>query len=171
MQNSNLPQFKIESLTKEHDRQSFNCGIESLDNYFKTQAGQDFRNKVAITFVLLKENIIAGYYTLSNTSIPLSDFPETVTKKLPRYPLIPATLIGRLARDLRFKKDGIGEVLLVDALKRSLTLSQQIASFAVVVDAENDAARRFYLKHKFISFAHRTDKLYLPMATIAKLSF
>src|ERR1700727_3080786 len=122
MQQSGLPQFRIESLARQHDRQNFNCGIESLDNYFKTQAGQDARNKVAVTFILLKDNIIAGYYTLSNTSIPLDEFPEAVQKKLPKYPLGSATLIGRLARELRYKKERIGEILLVDALKRSLLL-------------------------------------------------
>ena len=166
-----MSQFKIEQLARAHDRQNFHCGVENLDRYFKTQAGQDARNKVAVTFVLLKDNIIAGYYTLSNTSIPLSEFPEAIQKKLPKYPLVPATLIGRLARDIRFKSERLGEVLLVDALKRSLLLSREIASFAIVVDAENEHARQFYLRQKFIAFASCADKLYLPMATVEKLSF
>lgn len=171
MQESPLSKFKIEQLGQKHNRQDFRCGTESLDQYLHRQAGQDLRNKIAVTFVLLKENSIAGYYTLSNTSIALAELPQSTIKKLPKYPLVPATLIGRLARDLRFKKEGIGEILLIDALKRSLLLSRQIASFAVIVEAENEQAARFYLQYKFIRFADRTERLYLPMHTVEKLQF
>ena len=166
---SGSPKFRIEQLGRQHDRQNFNCGIDSLDRYFHNQAGQDLRNKVAVTFLLLKEDIIAGYYTLSNTSILLSEFPAAVQKRLPKYPVIPDTLIGRLARDMQFRAEGIGEILLIDALKRSLLLSHQIASFATVVEAENTYALQFYLNYKFIQFASRTNHLYLPMSSIEKL--
>ena len=169
MQNDPSTLYKIEPLGHKHDRQGFSSGVNSLDRYFKLQAGQDARNKVAVTFVLLKDNQIAGYYSLSNTSIPLAEFPEALRKKLPKYSVIPATLIGRLARDERFKSKGIGEILLMDALNRSLLLSQQIASFAVIVDAENQNAQQFYLKYKFIPFADKQNRLYLPLVSIEKL--
>ncbi len=114
MSDAESPIFRIEQLERQRDRQNFSCGIDSLDKYFHYQAEQDLRNRVAVTFLLLKGDCIAGYYTLSSTSIPLIDFPEAVQKKLPKYPVVPATLIGRLARDKRFKGEGIGEILLVD---------------------------------------------------------
>jgi predicted GNAT family N-acyltransferase len=163
--------FRIEPLGN-HNRAAFSCGVEVLDRYLREQAGQDARRKAAMPFVLMTgENRIAGYYTLSANIILAEDLPVETVKKLkwPRYPELPVTLIGRLARDSVFRGQGIGELLLIDALKRALTTSAQVASLAVVVDAKDEEARRFYSTYGFLSFPDERKRLYLPMKTIEKL--
>jgi len=164
--------YRIEPLEpRRHDRDGFSCGKEPLDRYLKQQASQDARNKIAAPFVALPEGstIVAGYYSLSALSIPLGKLPDAVAKKLPRYPEVPVTLLGRLARDMRHKGQGLGELLLMDSLARSLTTSRQVASFAVVVDAIDTEAYAFYQHFEFLPFPDRPDRLFLPMRVIEKL--
>jgi GNAT superfamily N-acetyltransferase len=164
---------RIEPLSDTHNRAAFSCGVDSLDKYLQVQAGQDAKRRVAATFVMISEeepDHILGYYTLSSNAIDPGELAPAIRKKLPPYPLIPATLIGRLARDERHKGQGIGEHLLIDALNRSFEHSREIASFAVVVDAIDDKAHAWYLeKWRFIPCQARNDRLYLPMKTIEKL--
>ena len=163
--------FRIEPLG-DHDRSSFQCEAAPLERYLKEQAGQDARKNVAAPFVLLTAtDQIAGFYTLSSTTLRSDDLsPELLKKlKLPRYPQLPATLLGRLARHSDFRGQGIGELLLTDALKRAYTLSRQIASLAVIVDAKDERAVKFYREFGFERFIDAADKLYLRMDTIGKL--
>lgn len=113
---------------------------------------------------------IAGYFTLTSDNI-LSDIPAELIKqlKLPRYQVVGATLLGRLASDLSFRGQGVGEILLIDALKRSLEMSRGIASAAVVVDAKDNHARKFYAGFGFIAFPESVKRLFLPMQTIEQL--
>ena len=151
-----------------HDRSGFESGVEPLDRYFRTQAGQDARKKLAAPFVLvLPDGSLAGYYTLSSTAVKLPELPETVVRRLPRYPLVPATLLGRLAIDRRHQGKGYGRFLLADALYRAL--HSEIASFAVIVEAKDESARRFYLRESFLSFPDQPMKLFRPMADIEAL--
>jgi len=163
--------FSINRLNKSHNREKFSCGVTLLDDYVRKQAGQDTRKHLSVTYILNDEmlNKVAGYYTLSSTTIELSDLPEKLSKKLPRYPLLPATLIGRLAIDQNYQKQGLGEVLLIDALKRANEASEAVASLAVIVEAINVNALRFYKKYNFKSFLSHKSKLYLPMKVIYKL--
>jgi predicted GNAT family N-acyltransferase len=122
-------------------------------------------------YVLLADNRIAGYYTLSADNIDARDLPAGLVAQLnlPRYPYIGATFIGRLARDLAYKGSGVGELLLVDALKKSLSMSRDIASVAVVVDAKDARAQQFYVDFGFTPFPDSMKKrLFLPMVTIEK---
>lgn len=155
------------ALAPHHDRNSFQCGTPELDNYLKKQVAQDVRRNVAAAYVLVDEvrpAEIIGYYTLSSYAVETAGLPEEVQRKLPRYDLTPAILIGRLARDLRFP--GMGGHVLADALRRILRHSREIGSAAVVVDVKNDAARRFYLKHGFLGFQEISDRLFLPVKAI-----
>jgi GNAT superfamily N-acetyltransferase len=121
-------------------------------------------------FVLTPDGkTISGYYTLSQYAIDLGDVPEEVAKELPKYPAVSATLLGRLAVSTDFRGKGLGEKLLMDALHRSLKLSEQIASTGVVVDAKDDAARAFYRKYGFIELPKVNKRLFLPMGTIEEL--
>ena len=160
--------FRLEALTEGHDRAAFVCGEEDLDLYFRTQVTQDIRRHIANCFVALeiKTERVAGFYTIAATSIPLTDLPQDVTKRLPRYPTVPAVRIGRLAIDRGFQGCGLGAALLADAAKR--TLEAPPAAFALVVDAKNDRAVAFYEHHGFIAFAGRPRTLFLPIATAAK---
>ena len=166
-----LPDYRIEALGKQHDRKAFSCGVEPLDRYLKEQAGQDARKRVAAPFVLClgQGNAVVGYYTLSSLSVNVADWPEDVARKLPRYPVVPATLLGRLAVDRSLRGKGAGEHLLIDALRRSLEASREIASVAVVVDAKDEDARTFYEHYGFLPFADAPGRLFLQMGTIAEL--
>ncbi|MBI5439862.1 MAG: GNAT family N-acetyltransferase [Deltaproteobacteria bacterium] len=153
-------------LGDQHDRAAFSCGVETLDRYFRAQAGQDSRKRVATCFVVVgQDGSVAGYYALSATSVLLVDPPSEVAKKLPRYPAIPATLLGRLAVDRRQHGRGLGELLLFDAFSR--TLRSEIASFAFVVDAKDEAAQAFYEHYGFRPLPSAGRRLFLPLAEIA----
>ncbi|WP_427156796.1 GNAT family N-acetyltransferase [Aliinostoc sp. HNIBRCY26] len=160
--------YFIEPLGK-HDRAAFCCGVEELDCYLKQQAGQDARKRVAASFVLVEKSSgsIAGYYTLSATSIKLGELPTEISKKLPKYPIVPATLLGRLAVNQKHRQKGLGEMLLMDALYRSL--NSEIATTAVIVEAKDDDARSFYEHYNFMSFPTFSHRMFLMMETIAKM--
>ena len=160
----------FEPLGPAHDRAAFSCGVEGLDNYLRKQAGQDVRKRVAVAFVLTPDGkTVAGYYTLSQYSVELDAIPDGLAAKLPKYPFVPATLIGRLAVSNEFRGQRLGELLLMDALNRCLSGSKQVASAVVIVDAKDDSAAAFYKKYGFIELPKTPKRLFLPMATIEKL--
>lgn len=163
--------YRIEALGKQHDRSGFTCGSEPLDRYLRVQAGQDTRKRVAATFVLCEgtSNTVIGFYTLSAISVDIGSWPEDVAKKLPRYPVLPATLLGRLAIDRQLQGRGAGEHLLMDALHRSWQASRQVASVAVVVDAKDSRAVEFYTRYDFTPFVDPPIRLFLPMSVIEQL--
>ncbi len=161
--------YLIEPLGKKHNRAAFCCGVDPLDNYFHKQAGQDARKRISAPFVLVEKSsgFVAGYYTLSSTSIQIGELPIEITKKLPKYPQLPATLLGRLAVDQNHRQKGLGEMLLMDALYRSW--QNKIATIAVVVDAKDDQARSFYEHYEFTCFPDYSHRLFLMIEIIAKL--
>jgi ribosomal protein S18 acetylase RimI-like enzyme len=164
------PKFRFDLLGPAHDRAGFSCGVPALDNYLRKQAGQDVRRRVAVAFVATPDGkTIAGYYTLSQYSVELGVLPEELAGKLPHYPLVPATLIGRLAVSVAFRGQGIGELLLMDAFYRCLGGSRQAASAAVIVDAKDERAAAFYRKYGFLELPKVGRRLFLPMATIEGL--
>ena len=162
--------YRVEPLGEQHDRAGFSCGVDALDHYFRHQAGQDVRRKLAAVFVLhdTAAGAVVGYYTLSATSIEPSSLPPAIAKRLPRYADLPAVLLGRLAVDTRYRGRGFGELLMTDALRRSLAQSDQIAAMAVVVDAKDETARRFYEKYGFRRFADDEHRLFISMSDIAR---
>jgi GNAT superfamily N-acetyltransferase len=165
------PEFFAEPLGPQHNRAAFSYEAEPLDRYLKQQANQDSRKSLSVTYVLVPaedRSRIAGYYTVSSDVIPIDDLPPELVRKLrlPNYDTIPATLIGRLARDVSYKGKGIGELLLSNALQLAWRASQKIASWAVTVDSKDEKASRFYLAFGFIPFADTHRRLYLPMRTI-----
>jgi GNAT superfamily N-acetyltransferase len=151
-------------LSSLHKKNSFACEEPSLENYLKKQAGQDVKRQVAACFILEEDGgIIKGYYTLSSDSVDRALVPEELQKKLP-YKTRPVTLLGRLARDTNYKGQGIGELLLADALKRAYQASSAIGSWAVVTDPIHEKARRFYEGFGFISLER--GRMFIPMDTI-----
>lgn len=165
------PSTLTQVLARAHDRKGFSCGNDMLDRYLQTQARQDVQRNLAQVFVLLDadQQTIQGYYSLSNSSLQLSELPEELTRRLPHYPKIPVTLLGRLAVDTRYQGQGSGRLLLVDALNRSARQAKEIGSMAVVVDAIDEAAVRFYEKYHFLSLPNTPDTLFIEMTTIQKL--
>jgi predicted GNAT family N-acyltransferase len=164
------PEYHVEALQTIHDRSSFDCGVPELDEYLHHQAGQDARRKVAAPFVMLnRQNAIVGYYTLSAYAVDGRQLPNATAKRLPRYPLLPATLLGRLALSRQCRGLGLGRLLLMDALLRSWKNTAEVASMAVVVEARDESARAFYQHHEFVTLAEHPNRLFLEMATIDRL--
>jgi len=163
--------YRIEPLSKAHPRDNFHCGVEALDRYLKQQARQDADKRVALPFVLIQppHHEVLGYYTLSASTIDVGDLPQPLAKKLPRYPQLPVTLLGRLAVDQGMRGRGVGEMLLMDAQANALKATQQVASMALVVDAKDDAAAAFYRHFEFVPLQVTPRRLFLPMATIAAI--
>lgn len=163
-------QYRTEPLSERHDRAAFSCGVESLDRYLQRQASQDVSKNVAAAFVITPDGkSIAGFYTLSAHVVNLGDLPENVAKKLPRYPNIPATLLGRLAVNTEFRGRGIGELLLLDAFQRVLTNTREVGSAVVVVDAKDERAREFYIRHDFVPLPSQPNRLFYTVKAIARL--
>lgn len=157
-------------LATTHEKAKFTCGKVMLDNYIQKQAKQDIKAKVSVCFVLSDDDKeIKGYYTLSNGSIPRSQLPESIIKQLPKYKDKPITLLGRLAIDNKFKRQKLGTLILLDALKRSFDISSSsVASMAVIVDPIDQEATDFYTKFGFILLPD-SGRMFLPMETIEQL--
>lgn len=166
---SNRLNYSIESLGSHHNRAAFSCRTELLNVYLQRYASQDAKKHLAAPFVLVEKgsSTVIGYYTLSALSINIDDLPTEISKKLPKYPQVPATLLGRLAVDKNYEGKGFGEILLMDALRANL--ENPIASMAVVVDAKDDKARSFYEHYEFIQFPNSPYRLFLTMKTIEEL--
>ena len=160
--------FRIEPLAKGHNRSGFDCGSLPLNQYFLRQVGQDTRRRVAVCFVAVDTatDRVAGFYTLAAGSIMLSDLPQSIARKLPRYPSVPIVRIGRLAVDVNHQGRQLGAALLFDAVKRSI--AADIAAFAIVVDAKDENAVRFYEKHGFVKLTSNGDSLFLPLGDAMK---
>jgi GNAT superfamily N-acetyltransferase len=162
---------RLEALGPQHDRSRFECGNAVLDHYFRQQAGQDIRRRLAAVFVMLDAatDDIVGYYSLSATSVEPQSLPEDVTRRLPRYPLLPAILLGRLAVALDYQGRGLGGLLLIDALRRSLGQSTQLGAVAELVDAIDDAAVQFYQHHDFQPLLDQPRRLFIAMERVARI--
>ncbi len=162
--------FVVEPLGPKHNRAGFSCGVENLNVYLLRQASQDFKKHVAVPFVLTPDGAtIAGYYTLSQYAVQLDLIPLELAKKLPKYPVVPATLLGRLAVSIAFRGQGHGATLLLDALHRTFLHSKALASAGVIVDAKDPAAVAFYSKYGFLELPTVERRLFLAMGTIEKL--
>jgi GNAT superfamily N-acetyltransferase len=163
--------FILEPLGRNHDRDGFHCGVESLDLYLKTQASQDMRRKANAVFVLSPEDTpsrITGYFTLCACGLAPGAIPEAARKHIPRYPMVSATLLGRLAVSREFQGQGLGSILLAKALAKAYENAAQVGSSMVVTDAINERAAKFYAAHGFIQLPE-SMRLVLPMRTIAAM--
>jgi len=164
---TDYPRLVIYPLNKTHQRSEFSSGNEQLDIYLKKRATQDIKRRISHVFVATTPESptkIVGYYSLSSLSIELNQLTEDTKRKLPRHP-IPAALIGRLAVSQNAQGMGIGKMLLADAIKRTLAVSNEIAIYAMVVDAIDESAESFYRQYGFLSLAAER-RLYLPLKSI-----
>jgi len=148
-----------------HARTAFASGNERIDRYFRETVSQDVKRGYAACYVLVERatGTLAGFYTLSAHGVPLNDIAADLRKKLPRYPSVPAVLIGWMGRDLGFRGDGIGTLLLYDAIAR--IAHSPIGAHAICADAIDDEAAAFYRKHQFRPLDSRPRGLFLPMKT------
>jgi len=162
---SNTPEYRIEALDPaRHHREGFTCESPALTEFLHRRARKEMETRASACFVLVAAKDpgrIVGYYTLSQTCVSSPKLPDSVTKKLPRYPELGATLIGRLARDLAWRGKEIGRLLLVDALRRSVRLSAEVGAVVVVTDPKDDKARAFYESYGFQALDER--RLFITM--------
>jgi GNAT superfamily N-acetyltransferase len=164
--------YRLEALAKHHDRDGFTCGVSSLDAYLKTQASQDMKRKANAVFVLTAADTprrICGYFTLCAYGIAPGAIPENARKYIPRYPMVSATLIGRLAIREGLQGKGLGSLLLAKALQKAFENAAVVGSSMVVVDAMDDKAATFYQAHGFVKLPE-SMRLILPMRVISEMS-
>jgi GNAT superfamily N-acetyltransferase len=153
-----------------HDRAAFSCGNELLDRYLRLQAGQDMARGVAAVFVATQRNDtrVRGYFTLSQSAILLGELPNAIKKRLPRYPDVPVTLLGRLAVDSSAQGTGLGALMLGDGCRRAAAVASEVPSVGVLVDAIDENAARFYQHFGFVALSPESARLFLPMVTIER---
>jgi len=152
-------------LAAHHDRAGFFSGVESQDRYFRTHAGQDIKRKANAVFVLCARSDpakVLGFYTLCASAIQLTDLPDAVRKHVPRYPMISATLIGRLAVAQAAQGGGLGSLLLADARRRAVASAAFVGSSLITVDEIDDRAAGSYMAHGFVRLS-ASRRLILPM--------
>ncbi|WP_422932164.1 GNAT family N-acetyltransferase [Singulisphaera sp. PoT] len=159
--------FAIEVLGPAHSRAGFSCGVEALDRYFQKQVTQDVRRRATACYVAVEAATakVAGYYTLAAAGVPLAEMPESLVKRLPRYPSVPVARLGRLAVDQTYRGNKLGAALLWDAVMRAVR--SEVAVLALVVDAKDDAAEAFYRHHGFAAFGADPRQLVLPLTNIS----
>ncbi len=160
--------FCVEVLGAGHARDGFSCGVESLDSYFARQATQDMRRQASACYVAVEVGTgkVAGYCTLAAGGVLLTDLPEAMRKRLPRYPSVPVARLGRLAVDQAFHGQKLGGALLADAAVRAAR--SEVAVFALVVDAKDDAALAFYRHHGFEGFGSKDRQLIVSLKHFAR---
>lgn len=165
------PDLRIVPLATDHDRDGFSCGVDSLDRYLRTQASQDVRRKANGVFILVEleqPRTVLGYYTLCATGLPQGDVPVAARKHIPRYPLVSATLVGRLAVSTARQGERLGAILLADAVQRAYASASTIGSSMLVVDAINERAAAFYEGNGFVRLPD-SMRLVLPIYVIEKM--
>lgn len=157
--------FRVEPLSSAHDRSRFVSGSLPLDRYLREQASQDIKRRIATCFVAvdIQTQDVVGFYTLTATSVTMDSLSPELVRKLPRYPVVPAALLGRLAVAASAQGRGLGAALLADALLRVARVEMGV--YAMLVDAKDEAAQRFYEKHGFTLLAGEARRLVLPIAT------
>lgn len=163
--------LRVEPLGPEHDRAGFTCGVESLDRYLKMQASQDVRRKANAVFVLVEAaspRDVLGYFTLCATAMPQGDVPEGARKFIPRYPLVSATLLGRLAITAARRGEGLGSLLLARALRKANDSADTVGSSMVVLDAIDANAVAFYVAHGFTRLGE-SDRLVVAMRVVGQM--
>lgn len=161
-------QIAIVPLARAHDRSGFCCGVGALDRYFREHVTQDIRRRLTNCFVAVerKSGTIAGYYTFSAASISAVDLPAEETRRIPRYPMLPAGLIGRLAVDTRFRGKHFGAALLADAAERAMRAEPAI--FALLGEAKDEAASAFYRAYGFQPLTNKPQTLFLSLGTVRR---
>lgn len=158
-------------LSDSHERSAFSCGVESLDRYLHAQAGQDVRRRANAVFILARSAAparILGYYTLCASALAPAEVPEPARKHIPRYPLVSATLVGHLAIDSHMQGQGLGSLLLVDALRRALASAGSVGSSMIVVDAIDERAGAFYNAFGFVRLPDSRRRV-LPMRLVEQI--
>jgi GNAT superfamily N-acetyltransferase len=159
--------WRIEPLERLHFREAFSCGKPPLDDFIRRLVSQYEKRNLGRTYVALETGAqkVCGYYTLAASAVAFQNLPEAFARKLPKHP-VPVILLARLAVDQAAQGQGLGEILLFDALRRCLGLTDALGIHAVEVDAIDQQARAFYAKYGFVPLVDSELHLFLPVSTI-----
>jgi GNAT superfamily N-acetyltransferase len=157
----------IDPLSSDHDRRSFTCGVDALDDYLRRFARQHAATNINRTYVAALGSEILGFYSLAMSGIRKENLPAKHAGRFPNFPL-PVARLARLAVAIRHQRKGLGELLLADALQRCLRLSVEIGMIAVIVDAKDEQARGWYERYEFERLPDSPLTLWLPTAAIEK---
>lgn len=151
-------------LTAEHDLSAFDCGEPALNDWLRHRALKN-ESRFSRTYVVCAGNRVVGYFCIAAGSVERGAAPGKMRRNAPD--LIPVSVIGRLAVSLDHAGKGLGADLLSDALRRIAVASQSIGIGAVLVQAKDEAAKRFYLRcAEFIEYPEDSRTLFLPIATV-----
>lgn len=159
--------LQVSELSGRHDKASFDCGNAELNNYLRQIAGQHVRKSLARVYVACEETDpgrIVAYYSLSVCELRSEELPEPFRKKFPNR--IPAVRLGRLAVARANQRQGVGELMLVDAMRNVVQVDAVVGAVALLVDAKDEKAKRFYLKYRFLELSDRPLNLFLPIASV-----
>lgn len=169
MVGSGGPRWLITDLRPIHDRTGFRCGSESLDRFLEQFARQNERSGLSRTAVACPAGTrtVVGFYSLAAGSVSIDSLPERDRRRLPRHP-VPTALIGRLAVDQRHQRQGLGDLLVADALRRIESVSRAMGIHAAEVEAIDATARTFYRRFGFLELLDDPNHLYLPIATVRR---
>lgn len=161
--------IQIEPLQGHHDTKAFTCGVAALDDWFRRTATQHARKGISRTFVAVDDDSrqLLGFYSLTVGQASSETLPESVARGLPR--LLPIALLGRLAVSASVQGEGVGGMLLIDALRRVAGVSTQVGISVILVDAKDQKAAEFYEHFGFQRLPDSEHKLVLPVKTAAKL--
>jgi GNAT superfamily N-acetyltransferase len=165
---TSIPSISIEALTSTHDRRTFSCGVQALDEYLRRFARQHADANVSRTYVVVAGSTIRGFYSLAMSAIRKENLPARHLNRFPTFPL-PVARLARLAVEMRHQRQGLGELLLADALERCLRLSAEIGMIGVIVDAKDDHARSWYERYEFERLPDPPLTLWLPTTALARL--
>jgi GNAT superfamily N-acetyltransferase len=167
---------EVRPLDGRHERAGFSCGDPKLDDYLRSYAGQSMERRTEVVWVWTRppSQAVVGYYTLTNTQIEAGALPEEVVRrfKLRNPPTLGATLLGRFAVDSRYQGQGLGRMLCLHALEKSLAASKVVASVGVVLDAYSEGARAFWRRMEFVPLGERAggmERFFLPMGYVGEL--
>lgn len=161
-------QIVISALSSNVDKENFDCGNESLNNYIKCLASQDVKRKISVVYTATVGGDFVGFYSLSAISVEAIELPKNIAKKLPRYP-ISAAIIGRLAVDINSQGNGLGGILLIDAIKKSIKAGEFLAIHSIIVDAKDESAKKFYEHYGFLPLQTSPMRLFLSVETAKEI--
>ena len=171
--------IRLEPLTGRHDRSGFDCGVDPLNVWLRQTALQHQGKGISRTFVAVPRDepaldayrragcgdiggsTILGFYALASAFVLIDDLPPALAKRFPRQ--IPVTRLGRLATRTGLQGQGLGQLLLTDAVSRARNAAEAVGSAGIFVDAKNDNAARFYQRYGFVPCGEQRLKRFLSM--------
>jgi len=163
---------EIVSLSRNHDRSRFDCGVPALNAFLKATARQHGVKGLSRAFVLSereKPATILGYFTLTLCEVRMADLPTKYVKKYPQHGL-PAVRLARLAVSRKYQGKGYGGLLLADAIHRTVLIAEQAGVIGLFVDAKDERARLFYEHYGFVALPDHDLQLFLPLETLRRVT-